>query len=309
MASFRFRSFIKFTLTILIAAPLMATASVQGSFERTLQVNGTVDLQAYTRAGDISVHSGPAGTVTIRGKIQVSDSWFSSGDWQAQVKQIEQNPPLQQSGNSIRIDSVEQRHISIDYEITVPADTTLTTRTGSGDQRIEGLNGRLTLESGSGDMRLREIANEIRAHTGSGDIEAHEISGAFTAETGSGDIRLDEKTSGDVRVRTGSGTVELRNVNGGLEAHSGSGDIDVNGVQAGPWDLRTGSGNVQIDVGANASFDLEASTSSGEVIVDRQVTMVVQGEVSEHRHRINGKVGNGGPQLTVHTGSGDVHIH
>jgi len=246
--------------------------------------------------------------VTIRGKIQVSDRWLG-GDWQSQVKQIEQNPPIQQNGNSVRIDSVDLRRISIDYEITVPADTTLTTRTGSGDQRIEGLSGKLTLESGSGDMRLREITSEIRARTGSGDIEARDISGAFTAETGSGDIRLDEKSKGDVRVGTGSGTGELRNVNGALESHSGSGDIEISGMQTGNWEIRTGSGNVQLELPAQASFDLEASTSSGEVIVDRSVTMVVQGEVSENRHRINGKVGNGGPRLTVHTGSGDVHIH
>lgn len=307
MASLRLR-FLTRLLTFLMAAPLLAAASIQGSFERTLQVTGPVELQAYTRSGDITVRNGPAGTVTIRGKIQVSDRWLG-GDWQSQVKEIEKNPPIQQTGNSIRIESVDLRRISIDYEITVPADTTVQTRTGSGDQRIEGLSGKLTLESGSGDLRLREISSEIRAHTGSGDIEARDISGAFTAETGSGDIRLDEKSSGDVRVSTGSGTVELRNIKGALEAHSGSGDIGINGVQTGTWEIRTGSGNVQLELPPQASFDLEASTTSGEVIVDRAVTMVVQGEVSENRHRINGKVGNGGPRLTVHTGSGDVHIH
>jgi len=295
-------------LAILLALSLSASASVQGSFERTFQVNGSVNLEAYTRAGDITVRNGPAGSVTVRGRIQVSDRWFGD-DWKGQVADIEKNPPIHQNGNNVRIDAVDMHRISIDYEITVPSDTTVQSRTGSGDQRIEGLSGKLNLESGSGDMRLRDIANQVRLHTGSGDVEAREVSGAFTAESGSGDIRLDAKGTGDVNVQTGSGTVELRGINGALVARSGSGDIRAAGTQTGNWEVRTSSGNVEIDLPQQASFDLEASTSSGEVTIDRPVVMVVQGEVRETRRRIEGKVGNGGPRLSVHTGSGDVRIH
>ena len=57
------------------------------------------------------------------------------------VHAIEQNPPIRQSGNSIHIDYVNYRNISIDYEITVPAEATIRTRSGSGDQTIEGTHG------------------------------------------------------------------------------------------------------------------------------------------------------------------------
>ncbi len=33
---------------------------------------------------------------------------------------IEQNPPIRQEGNSIHIEYVEMKNISVDYEITVP---------------------------------------------------------------------------------------------------------------------------------------------------------------------------------------------
>jgi hypothetical protein len=36
--------------------------------------------------------------------------------------------------------------------------------------------------------------------------------------------------------------------------------------------------------------------------------MTVQGRVEDTRKRIEGKVRGGGPLLTVHTGSGDIHI-
>ena len=157
-------------LTLLIAvsvAALPATASVQGSFQRTFQVSGPVDLEVFTHSGDITVRSGAAGSVSIIGRIHVSDRWFNGGK-KAEVEQLEKNPPLRQSGNSIRIDYVNVHDISIDYEITAPAETTVRTRTGSGDQRLEGLRGNMDLESGSGDMRLRDLTGEIRTRTGSG---------------------------------------------------------------------------------------------------------------------------------------------
>ncbi len=286
----------------------IATASVQGSFERTYQVSGAVDLQVLTRSGDITIRSGPAGTVTVRGKIQVGDRWFNGGR-QAEVSEIEKNPPIQQSGSGIHIDYVNAHDISVDYEITAPADTTVTTHSGSGDQRMEGLHGSLKLESGSGDMRLEDITSEIQVRTGSGNVEARDIAGPFTAEAGSGDIRADEKGKGDVRVHTGSGNVELRGVDGMLDAHSGSGDVTIQGANSGRWEIRTSSGNVDLELPSGASFDLDASAGSGSVVVDRPVTMTIQGDLRRAQHEIRGKVSGGGPELRVHTGSGDVRIH
>jgi Putative adhesin len=295
-------------LLLAVAASLDAVASVQGSFERSLQVAGPVDLEVLTRSGDITVRSGPAGSMTIRGRIHVGNRWVTGGR-QAEVTEIEKNPPIRQSGDSIHIDYINVHDISIDYEITAPADTKVRTHSGSGDQVMEGLHASVDLESGSGDMRLRDSDGKVHLHTGSGDVEAQEVSGAFTAEAGSGNVRIEAKGNGDVHVHTGSGNVELRGINGSLQAETGSGDINIAGVQTGTWEIRAHSGNVELELPSNAAFDLDASTSSGEVIVGRPVTMVVQGRVREARRSVNGKVGGGGPRLTIHTGSGDVRIN
>jgi DUF4097 and DUF4098 domain-containing protein YvlB len=292
-------------VTILAAS---ATASVQGSFERTFSVTGPADLEVLTHSGDITVRNGPAGTVSIRGKINVGTGWFSSNR-QSEVSELEKNPPIRQSGNNIRIDYVNLQNIAIDYEITVPSDSNLRTHSGSGDQTIEGLNTKVELESGSGDLRLSRLSAGIRAHTGSGNVEGHEISGPITAEAGSGDLQLEVKGSGDVSVHTGSGNIDLHDVNGALHAEAGSGDISVAGVQTGAWEVRTGSGDVQLRLPSEAAFDLEASTGSGSVVVDRPVTMTIQGDVRRLHHHVSGKVAGGGSSLTVHTGSGDVHIY
>jgi Putative adhesin len=294
-------------MTLMVAASLTAAASIEGSFERTYQVTGPVELEVLTRSGDITVNSGPAGSVVVRGRIHVGHDWFS-GNRQGEVSEVEKNPPIRQTGNSIHIDYLNFHDISVDYEITAPPDSQVRSHSGSGDQRMEGLHGKLDLESGSGDMQLRDISSEIHLHTGSGDVEARGISGPITAQAGSGNIRAEEKGSGDMSVHTGSGNIELRGVNGSLRAESGSGDVTIDGTVKGNWELRTSSGNVELELPREAAFDLDASTGSGNVVVDRPVTMTIQGDLRKAQRYVKGKVGGGGPELTVHTGSGDVSI-
>jgi len=130
-----------------------ANASVVGTFDRTLTVTGPVDLEVLTHSGDITVRSGPAGTVAIHAIIQVGSKWLS-GSHDREVHELQQNPPIHQNGNSIRIEYADVRDISVDYQITVPTETTLRSHTGSGDQTVNGLKGHIELESGSGDLRL-----------------------------------------------------------------------------------------------------------------------------------------------------------
>ncbi|MGA8761549.1 MAG: DUF4097 family beta strand repeat-containing protein [Candidatus Sulfotelmatobacter sp.] len=260
-----------------------------------------------THSGDITVRSGPAGSVFIRGKIYVGDHWLF-GNRHADVSDIEQHPPLRQEGNSIHIDYVNARDISIDYEITAPAETTVRTRSGSGDQIIEGTRGNADLQSGSGDLKIKQLTGEICLQTGSGNVQAREIAGALLGGTGSGDVEVEETSSGDIDLRTGSGNMTVRGVHGGFRAEAGSGDITAEGTQTGTWEVRTGSGNVHVRVPANAAFDADISTSSGTLVIDAPITMTVQGRVQESRKTIRGTVRGGGPLLRVRTGSGDIHI-
>jgi hypothetical protein len=295
------------TLAAMFVPSAAFASTPQGHFEKTFQVSGPVDLEVQTHSGDIIVRSGPAGSVSIRGKIFVGDRWLA-GNRHAEVAAIEQQPPLRQDGNNIRVDYVNAHDISVDYEITVPADTTVRAHTGSGDQTIEDIHGNADLQSGSGDMKLARLTGEIRLQTGSGDVRAREISGPVRGGAGSGDIEVEEKGAGDIDLHTGSGNVTVRGIQGAFRAEAGSGDITAEGTQTGAWEIRTGSGNVHVRLPANAAFDANISTSSGTLDVDAPITMTVQGRVQETRKQIVGKVRGGGPLLTLRTGSGDIHI-
>jgi len=123
-------------LVVLFSSTAVFASNPQGEFERTLNVSGPVDLEVLTRSGDVTVRAGSSGSVFIRGKIYVGDHWLS-GNRDADVHSIEQNPPVRQEGNSIHIDYVNMRNISVSYEISVPADTVLRSRTGSGVRSLK----------------------------------------------------------------------------------------------------------------------------------------------------------------------------
>jgi len=302
----------RFVLTIALVVLstttiVCASSTPQGTFERTLQVSGPVDLEVLTHSGDVTVRAGSSGAVFIRGKIYVGDRWFR-GTREADVHEIEQHPPIRQEGNSVHIDYVNVQNISVDYEITVPADTTVRTHSGSGDQIIEGTHGNVEVQTGSGDVKLAHLTGEVRLQTGSGDVRAHEISGPVRGGAGSGDIEVEETGPGDVDLHTGSGNINVGGIQGGFRGEAGSGDITAEGTQSGAWEIRTGSGNVRLHLPANAAFDADISTSSGSIEVNSPIEMTVQGRVQESRKQIRGKVRGGGPLLSVRTGSGDIEI-
>ena len=306
--------------------PLHAAAT--GHFERTLQVSGPVDLEVSSGSGEITVRTGASNSVSVSAKIHASSgSWlFGSGNLEENIHKIEQNPPIEQQGNTIRIGRIEDseltRHISIDYDVTVPAQTKLNAHTGSGEISVNGVQLPLTARTGSGSVTAENIGAEARLNSGSGGITVHGVKGSMHAETGSGSIRgdgvageivattgsgsvdLEQTAPGDARVETGSGSVKLRGLKGGLRASTGSGGIHVEGEPTHDWHLGAGSGTISVKVPAQASFNLDARTSSGSLTVNHQVTM--QGAIS--KNHIQGKVGNGGVIIDVHTGSGNVEI-
>ena len=325
-ASFRYRTLVLTCVVawLFVAASLPARASAEGSFDRTLQVNGAVNLDLTTGSGDIRIHVGNSSQVQISGRIKVTN-WFG-GDAEDRVKRIESNPPIQQSGNDIRIGHIEdpelRRNVSISYDVIVPADTQLRSHSGSGNQTIQGIHGSAEVESGSGDLSISNIGNTVRADTGSGaiqieqvkgnvhakagsgDIHATGVAGGFEGHTGSGHIQVEQTAPGSVNVETGSGGIELTGVHGSLDANAGSGDISAEGAPTGSWTVHTGSGTVNLKVAAGTAFDLDARSSSGSITVSQPMT--VQGTIA--RKEIHGKVNGGGVQVRVETGSGNVEI-
>ena len=321
-------------LMAIVVVGLISTATaltafgrtLEGSFERSLNVMGPVNLDVKTGSGDIDIRTGSASAVHIRGRIRVNTWRLSEDEAERRVHALESNPPIEQDGNTIRVghiqDSSLRRNVSISYEIVVPADARVTAGTGSGNSTITGVQGPVRTESGSGNLKVTGVGDTLRANTGSGDIQietvrgavyaqtgsgnivAMDVSGGFVASTGSGNVKLRQAASGSVSVETGSGDVEASGVQGSLILHTGSGNISADGQPSGEWKLEAGSGNVTLRLPSTAAFDLYAHTGSGSVESDHPIT--VQGKIN--RRELRGKVRGGGTRLEASTGSGSIRI-
>lgn len=276
----------KYYLLALVALVTWAVFPAWGSeatFERNLSVKGAVELTISTGSGYIHLTRGASNQIHIVGRVH--SSWDTNDD---KVRQIAANPPVEQTGNIVRIGSHHENYhnISIDYEIQAPADVYLNAATGSGNVTDDG------------------VGQNTKLNTGSGSIHATGLRGGFSVGTGSGSIYAEQTGEGDVKAETGSGSIELRNLRGGLHAETGSGGIKVTGTPTAYWKLETGSGSVDLWVG-NAPMTLDAETGSGGIHSDRE--MMTQG--TQNHHHLSGKLGGGGPMVKVETGSGSIRIH
>jgi hypothetical protein len=269
--------------TALLTLASVPSRAAEATFERDLTVNGRVDLTVETGAGSIHLTAGPAGKVHVFARVK--SNWGGSDE---KVQEIAAHPPIEQTGNIVRVGVHHQdlHNISIDYEIQAPADSFLNAASGSGTVTDDG------------------VGVNAKLSTGSGSIRATGLQGGFSVGTGSGSIYAEQTGTGDVEAQTGSGSIELKDLHGGLHAQTGSGGVKVTGTPAAPWRIITGSGSVELWTG-NAGFNLDAETGSGSVQSDREIS--VQGSLQ--RHHMIGKIGGGGPLVHVGTGSGSIRIH
>ena len=311
-----------------LAAANAEAQRVEGSFERTLTVGQRPDVEIVSGSGSIEVRQGAAGRVEVRGRIRASDWGLSRSRLRAEerVKRIEANPPIEQQTNRVRIGNIDDEDlrdgVSISYEVTLPPGSSLMSKTGSGSQRIEGVDGDVEIKTGSGSVAVRRSGGRVRASTGSGSISASEIGGVFdastgsgssegsgvngpvTAHTGSGQIDVRQVGEGDVDARSSSGSVHLRGVRGGLRASTSSGSVNVEGQPAREWRVSSSSGSVTLAVPANQGFELDANSNSGRIKVDFPIT--VSGTIG--RHSLRGSARGGGPLVHVRTTSGGISI-
>ena len=313
---------------MLMTACTLEAQRVEGSFEKTLTVGPQTEIEIMSGSGSIEVRQGSVGRLEIRAKVRAGEwGWSRSGvSAQELVKRVEANPPIEQQGNTVRIGDIKDPDlrdgVSISYDVAVPPGTALRSKSGSGSQRIEGVDGDVVVSTGSGSVNVRRSGGRVRASTGSGGITARDVGGAFEASTGSGSIDgtgvkgpISARTSsgsievtqtggGDVEASSSSGSIKVRGVQGAVRASTTSGSLAIEGQMARDWRLSSSSGHVTVSVPANQGFELDASSSSGRIDTDFPIT--VSGTIG--KHALRGAARGGGPLLHVRTSSGGISI-
>ena len=169
------------------------------------------------------------------------------------------------------------------YTVRIPRRFDAAIDTGSGAVRVGALDGDLSVDTGSGSVRLGDVRGDVSVDTGSGSVDAGRITGALTVDTGSGSVEVAEQ-NGPARIDTGSGSVS------------------VTLGRVGTLAVDTGSGSVQIGLPRGSDADVAVSGSS--VRIDAALAFSGRNE----RGDAVGRLGRGGAQIAVETGSGAVTL-
>lgn len=276
-------------LLIWAGSGLLLGGQTEGSFDRSLNVSGSLDLDVQTDAGGITVRAGAPGTVRIHAILKAQHGWFGGGDPESRIRELERNPPVEQNGSSVRVGYMRDRDllkgVSMRFEIEAPADTRLRARADSGGIEAFGLHDSINCKTDSGGIEVRDAGSDVHAEADSGGIHIRNVKGSVFA-------------------RADSGGIEATEVAGALDVQSDSGHMRLSQTVPARIHASANSGGIDVTLAPGAGYDIDAQTDSGGLSVPE---MTVKSRFSNHH--VEGQVRGGGPMVTLRADSGGIAVN
>jgi DUF4097 and DUF4098 domain-containing protein YvlB len=169
------------------------------------------------------------------------------------------------------------------------------------DVTLSEIKGRLTM-SGEifGDVHMESVAGPLKVHTSVTDLEVAQLPGDLTLD--SDDLRVTE-AKGEVRVTTHSKDVDLSQIYGDSYVENRDGSISVEPAGAFGIEAKNSKGDVEITLPPNAAGTVDGHTHNGDIITDYGLT--VSGDEDK---TVSGKIGAGGPKISISSDNGDLGI-
>ncbi len=160
-------------------------------------------------------------------------------------------------------------------------------------------------ENGVGNVNIAKLSGNVTGATGAGNVVIEKLTGTVEIASGAGNLDI----SGDISsasIRTGAGNIDLSGQLGALDVTSGAGNVYAQ-ITHQPQDdseLRTGAGNVTVELADDLDVDVVGTASFGSA--DCEFPIEVTGKLL--KKSFSGKINEGGPQLKMHAGVGNVTL-
>ncbi len=301
-------------------------------------------IKVRSDPGGVYITRGSAPNVVVHATVRPLYGRLDLDIAEANIRALEQNPPIEQAGNHILIGFVKDpallRAVTIRFDIQTPNETQVHARTESGGISIDGisgpiqtvtssgrteisnLHGKIEVTGESGSVGVRDCSGQVYIHNGSGKLQVYGVKGVVDADTTSGRIQISD-VSGDVRATTHSATIRINKVTGTAEAHNSSGSIDalqsrgsvhaeatsgsIRITQLSPAPIRavTRSGVIKVELATGGGYLLDAHSDSGR-ISGTNTTML---NPAKNTHNVNGQIGSGGPLVDLDSHSSKIVIN
>jgi len=174
------------------------------------------------------------------------------------------------------------------------------------------------------ESEARALASQVKIAAGSGRIEpdgpsqdhrhrwdvSYEVwmpaASNLETEANNGSIGIDG-VHGEIRFNTVNGSVHLSKIGGNVDGSTTNGSVNIE-LAGNSWSGRglraeTENGSVRMNIPANYSAKVEASTVNGRVHVDFPIT--VSGEIGKS---LSFQLGSGGPTIEARTTNGGIYV-
>ncbi len=178
------------------------------------------------------------------------------------------------------------RSASVQYEIKLPRRMNVETTSTNGRVFASGLEGKQHYSSANGKIQVQGSKGSLEAETVNGAVEIDGASGVLEAQTKNGSIRT-QNIRGRLRAKTTNGSIRAS------FATPPDGEVAMN----------TTNGSVRLTLPAQTHANVVARTANGSIATD--FPLIVQGKIGK---KIEGKLGEGGPPMTLSTVNGSIRI-
>jgi len=253
---------------LLLAGSAAALADYREDFSKTLP------LKAGERFSLENVNGGVAVSTWKEDKVEIKAVKVARND-EKDLKDVEIR--VEQSAGHVSVKAIWPKfrlhfNVNVDFEIKVPEGVILDeVETVNGGIEVTGRYGRAAVGTTNGSVSVEDASGELKAYTTNGGIKVNRFEGKLDAETTNGNIRLEGLTFKD-------------------------------GISA-----ETTNGSITLAIASPESFNanLLARTTNGHITVDFPVTLK---NLTQSKHRVEAKIGQGGPEISLETTNGSIKI-
>jgi DUF4097 and DUF4098 domain-containing protein YvlB len=281
---------------------------------RRFNIGATGQLDLDSISGDITIRPSSGRELVVelvRHARGTTDAAVKAGLTQVRVESEERN-------GRVTVKTVypsgRQRDysVSVDYIVSAPAGTRITTRSISGDVTVQGITGELSIGTTSGDVKVTDAPRLTSATTVSGDLALTNVGaeGLLEGSTMSGDIVATGVKARRLDLGAISGGVTARGVTAGdVKLKSMTDDVIFEGALTprGRYEFSTHSGDVQLTLDGQVGFSFEAQTFNGSIRSDLAVQARNTGSRASARS-LTGTFGDGSAVISATSFSGDVVV-
>lgn len=302
------------TVGALLAVSATAEAKIVRTVEKTFAVAPGGIFTGSTQGGDIRVVSADVAEVHVIARQTIRTDSEQEADELLQGLQFR----LEQQGNNVVAEAKYEKGrvgfhwkswppVTVDYTVTVPRAYNLDLSTSGGDIEVGSVNGAVKARTSGGDLKFARIDGDLEGRTSGGNIRLEEGTAKARLHTSGGDVVVN-RAGGPTTVSTSGGDIELRSVEELISANTSGGDIHatLTGPLKQDTELGTSGGEVVVHFKKGIGFQLDASTSGGDVDAEGLTLTIEKGGI--RKSKLIGAVNGGGPRLKLRSSGGNIKV-